>query len=219
MTGSGRDAADTPRKALDAHGWDERYAGRELLWSAEPNRFVAEEVAALPTGRALDLAAGEGRNAVWLAERGWEVTAVDFSPVGLDKARQLASRRGVEVEWILADLAEWRPDTGAFDLVLVAYLHVGADLLHRILQRSADALAPGGTLLAIGHDVANLDGGHGGPQDPAVLYTVEELRRALPGLQIHRAAQVRRAVELDDGRTATAIDTLVRAARPPADRS
>src|SRR4051812_9854296 len=93
---------------MDAAAWDERYAAAELGWSASPNRFVAAELADLSPGRALDLAAGEGRNALWLAERGWQVTAVDFSRVGLEKARALQRRhpRGaqLQVEWVHADV-------------------------------------------------------------------------------------------------------------------
>jgi SAM-dependent methyltransferase len=214
MAGQGDDDTGAARKPLGAAGWDERYGGRELLWKAEPNEFVAKEASDLPPGRALDLAAGEGRNAVWLAERGWEVTAVDFSPVGLDKGRKLAAHRGTQVEWVLADLSEWTPEPGAYDLVVLAYLHAGADLLRRVLARAAAALRPGATLIVIGHDADNLARGHGGPQDPAVLYTVELLTAALPGLEIVRADQVTRAMELDDGSTAGAIDALVRAERP-----
>ena len=90
---------------MNSAHWDQRYAGRELVWTSEPNRFLVQEVDGLTPGRALDLATGEGRNAIWLAERGWQVTGVDFSKVGLDKARQLANARGVHAEWILADLA------------------------------------------------------------------------------------------------------------------
>jgi SAM-dependent methyltransferase len=218
MAGSGNDAAGTPRKPLDARGWDDRYAGRELLWSAEPNRFVAEEVANLPAGRALDLAAGEGRNAVWLAERGWRVTAVDFSPVGLDKGRRLAAHRGVEVEWVLADLLSWTPPAESVDLVVLAYLHLGAQALHGVLAGAAAALVRGGTLVVVGHDLDNLARGHGGPQDPGVLYTVDTLAAAVRSLEIVRVEQVARTVELAEGGTATAIDTLLRAQRPQAAR-
>src|SRR5712691_6450155 len=101
-----------------------------------PNQFVAAELAALPPGRALDLAAGEGRNSVWLAERGWRVTAVDFSRVGLDKGQKLSAAHGVDdgqVDWVAADLGEYTPPGSAYDLVLIAYLQVGADLRARVL--------------------------------------------------------------------------------------
>ncbi len=203
-----------PEAAPDAAAWDRRYADRELLWTAEPNRFVADATRDLTPGRALDLAAGEGRNAVWLAERGWQVTAVDFSTVGLAKARQLAARRGVTVAWVTADLVEWEPPRAAFDLVVIAYLHAGPRLLATVLERAVDALAPGGTLVVVGHDVDNLEHGHGGPPDPALLYTVDGLAGALSGLTIVRAEQVRRPVDLDDGTRVDALDALVVARRP-----
>src|ERR1035441_2439850 len=79
--------------------WDQRYSGPDLVWGAGPNRFVTEEVAALPAGRAVDVGTGEGRNAIWLAERGWQVIAVDFSAAGLARAARLAAERAVSVDW------------------------------------------------------------------------------------------------------------------------
>jgi len=201
---------------VDRQQWDERYAGAEFEWSMHPNQFVAAELAALPPGRALDLAAGEGRNSVWLAERGWSVTAVDFSRVGLDKGRTLGAARGVadgQVDWVVADLSEYSPARAAFGLVLIAYLQVDAALRARVLAGAAAALTPGGTLLVVGHDLTNLTEGVGGPQSPDVLYTPEAITAGLPGLRIVRAERVRRTVERD-GAQATAIDTLVRAERP-----
>ena len=202
---------------MDRQQWDERYTGAEFEWSMHPNQFVAAELAALPPGRALDLAAGEGRNSVWLAERGWSVTAVDFSRVGLDKGRALGAARGVadgRVDWVVADLREYSPARAAFELVLIAYLQVDTALRERVLAGAAAALTPGGTLLVVGHDLTNLTEGVGGPQSPEVLYTPDAITAGLPGLRIVRAERVRRTVERDDGQ-ATAIDTLVRAERPP----
>lgn len=108
---------------MDASGWDERYAASELVWSAEPNQFVATELAGLTPGRALDLAAGEGRNAIWLARRGWEVTAADFSQVALDKGRTLAG--DTAVRWVCADATAWS-EPAAYDLVVLAYLQLPA---------------------------------------------------------------------------------------------
>jgi SAM-dependent methyltransferase len=195
---------------MDSRQWNERYSGAEYEWKTEPNQFVAAELAGLPPGRALDLAAGEGRNSVWLAERGWQVTAVDFSRVGLEKGRKLSAARGVSVNWVVADLVGYQPDPRAFDLVLIAYLHLEAQSRAEVLARAAAALAPGGTLFMVGHDRANLTEGAGGPQDPGLLYTADELRADLsgPGLRVIRAGQVRRVVHKDDG-NATAVDTLV----------
>lgn len=197
--------------AMEREDWDRRYQGAELLWSAEPNRFVAAELGELPPGRALDLGAGEGRNAVWLAERGWRVTAVDFSPVALDKGRRLARARGVAVDWVLADLRGYQAEP-AYDLVLVAYLHLLPVARAAVLPGAAGALARHGTLLVVGHDLANLAEGYGGPRDPAVLYTPESIAAELDGLTVHRAGRVRRAVG-DAAETRQAVDTLVLATR------
>ena len=198
---------------MDQGQWDELYASTELVWTAEANRFVVEELAGLATGRALDLGTGEGRNAIWLAERGWQVTAVDFSAVGLAKAAELAARRGVTgVRWVEADLREYQPGPAAFDLVLLAYVHLPPDEFAALLQRAASALAPDGTLLVVGHDVDNIAHGHGGPQDPRILHRVQDVVAALPGLAIQRAEQARRPVLTGDGERA-AIDSVVRAQR------
>jgi SAM-dependent methyltransferase len=200
---------------VDCRRWDEKYAGIEFQPALPPSQFVAAELTGLRPGRALDLAAGHGRHAVWLAEHGWRVTAVDFSRVGLDKARKLSAARGVDdgqVDWVVADLDDYRPAREAFDLVLMAYFQVGAALRAKVLARAATALAPGGTLLVVGHDLTNLAEGAGGPRYPEVLYTPEGISAGLRGLRIVRAGRVRRAVE-HDGAPATAIDTLVRAER------
>ncbi|HET9060494.1 MAG TPA: class I SAM-dependent methyltransferase [Acidimicrobiales bacterium] len=198
---------------MDSAEWDARYGTDELVWSAEPNRFLVDEVEQLVPGTALDLACGEGRNAIWLAGKGWSVTAVDFSAVGLAKAERLASTRGVEVDWVNADLRQWVPSPGRFDLIITMYLHVPAPDRGQLLRRAAAALAPGGVLLVVGHDITNLSDGVGGPQDPAVLFSPEDLVVDLEGLQIERAERVQRSVSTDDG-ARTAIDALVRAKRP-----
>jgi SAM-dependent methyltransferase len=198
---------------MSATEWDRRYAGSDFVWSIEPNRLLVEEVDRLrPVGLALDLGAGEGRNAVWLAGRGWSVTAVDFSPVGIDKGRRLADEHAVSVDWIIADVTAYQP-AGSFDLVVLAYLQLPIATLAPLLTTAAAALTVGGTLLLIGHDRANLREGVGGPQDPSVLHTVPDISAALDQLQIQRAEQYRRPV-LVDGVERFAIDTVVRAVRP-----
>jgi SAM-dependent methyltransferase len=202
---------------MDREEWNRRYAGRELLWTGEPNRFLVAETAALRPGRALDLACGEGRNAVWLAEQSWRVTGADFSEVALEKARRLADARGVEAEWVAADLLEYRPEPGAFDLVIVFYLQVPAAQRRTILRAAVEAVAPGGAFLLVAHDRANLEQGYGGPQEPAVLYTAEDVVADLDGLRIERAERVERPVQTPDG-DRIALDTLVRAVRPRSGR-
>ena len=194
--------------------WNERYAGTELLWTARPNRFLVAEVAGLQPGRVLDLACGEGRNAVWLAEQGWTATGVDFSDVALEKARALAGARGVAVEWVHADLLDYRPATGLFDLVLLFYLQLRAPERRLVLRAAADAVGAGGTLLLVAHDSRNLEHGHGGPGDPTVLNTPEDVVADLDGtgLDFDCAELARRPVETSDGER-IALDALVRARR------
>jgi SAM-dependent methyltransferase len=192
--------------------WNERYADPELLWGSTPNRFLVSETEGLPPARALDLACGEGRNAVWLAERGWRVTGVDFAEAALAKAAGLAAARNVELELIHADLLDWVPPAGAYDLVVVLYLQLPAAERRLVLGRAAGAVAPGGTFLLVAHDLRNLTEGHGGPSDPTVLTTADEVAAELPGLAVEQAGCVERPVE---GAGRPALDTLVRARRPP----
>lgn len=200
---------------MDSKAWDERYSGTELVWTAEPNRFLVAEADGLVPGRALDVACGEGRNAVWLAERGWRVTGVDFSAAGLAKARALARRRDVEAEWIEADVVTHRAQARAFDLVIVLYLQIAAEDRRRALRAAAGAVAPGGRLVVVAHDSANLAEGYGGPRDPTVLYTSAHVVADLDGtgLRIDRAERVERPVATAEGER-VALDVLVRATRP-----
>lgn len=201
---------------MDREGWNERYRAAELVWGAEPNRFVARELGGrAPAGRALDLACGEGRNAIWLAKQGWSVVGVDFSQVAIERARQLAADAGVEVDWVCADAAAYAARPGAFALVLIAYLQVPAAERRAVLARAAAALAPGGELLLIGHALRNCREGVGGPRDPAVLWEPDELAEELRavGLQVERCAEVPRPVEVE-GEEREAIDVLATARRP-----
>jgi SAM-dependent methyltransferase len=208
------DRPDTSvRATFSREDWNRRYAEKELLWSAEPNRRFAADVQPLPAGRALDLGCGEGRNAVWLAARGWQVTAVDFSEVALAKAERLASRRGAEVDWQLADLRDHVPPAEAFDLIAILYLQLPEAERRLVLGRAAAATAPGGVVYVLGHDTRNLTEGHGGPKDAAVLFTPEEVAADLAGLVVEQAERVERRVAVDDG-SAVAIDALVRASKP-----
>jgi SAM-dependent methyltransferase len=195
---------------MDSDAWDARYAAAELVWSAEPNRFLVAEVRDLAPGRALDVACGEGRNAIWLAEHGWEVTGVDFSPVALDKARRLAGGRGVTVTWLLADAVTDGLDPAAFDLVAVFYLQLPADQRRTAFGAAARAVAPGGTLLVVGHDTTNLTDGWGGPHDATVLYGPDDVVADIDDLEITKAEKVERPVLTAEG-TKTAVDALVRA--------
>jgi len=193
--------------------WNRRWAGEERVHaSTAPSRFVAAEVADLPPGAALDLACGAGRNAVWLAERGWRVTAVDFSGVALRMARSLEAERRVAVEWVEADVLAWTPPPRAYDLVCVLYLQLPAGERRTALARAAAAVRPGGTLLVLGHDLLNLTDGWGGPTQADVLFTPDDVVAEVGDLWIEKAERVRRAVD-EPGASREAIDALVRATR------
>ncbi len=196
--------------------WDERYAGREYVWDIGPNQFVERYLADLPPGRAIDLAAGEGRNAVWLARQGWRVTAVDFSRVGLEKARQLAVDHAVTelVDIVNADALTYTPPEPV-DLVVVAYLQIPEAQQQVALEHAASWLRPGGTLFVVAHDRANVEHGHGGPSDPDHCYDLDATVARLGFLEIRVAEVAKRRVETEGG-PRTALDTLVIATRPAA---
>jgi len=196
---------DKKEHIVDESFWDERYGGPDLVWTADANRFVVQECEHLPVGSALDLACGEGRNAVWLAARGWSVTGLDWSSVGLGKAEQLASAAGVSVSWTHADVLSWRP-AGSYDLVLLAYLQLSRSERQMALSIAASVTAPGGSLLVVAHDLTNLAGGVGGPQNPDVLWTLDEV--AVPGF-----AAARREVAVRPTPAGNALDTVVRLVR------
>ena len=191
--------------------WDRRYGAVENLWSARPNRFLVAEVEELAPGRALDLACGEGQNAIWLAALGWRVEGVDYSPVAIAKARARAERDGVAAVFREADLVEYEPERETYDLVLLLYLHLPAEEHRLVLRRAAGAVAPGGTLVVLGHDLLNTTEGVGGPSDTSLLYTPETVAAELTGLELETAERVLRDV---DGADRPAIDCLVRARRP-----
>jgi len=176
---------------VDAAAWDERYAAEPLVWSAGPNQFVAT-LGELPPGRALDLACGEGRNAIWLASLGWQVTAVDFSAVAIEKGRTMSP----DVDWVVADALTW---TGSgFDLAVLAYLQLPADERRIAVRRAWDALVPGGHLFVVAHDSSNLTEGTGGPQDASVLYTAEDVLSDIDAHEVVRAERVARVVPAAD---------------------
>jgi SAM-dependent methyltransferase len=205
---------------MDAEEWNQRYRTSELVWSAGPNQFVESELSGLPPGRAVDLACGEGRNAIWLARQGWQVTAVDFAEAGLDKGRRLAEN--LDIRWVCADATSWRPsdDDPAYDLCLVAYLQLDARERRAAVRAGYRSVRVGGTFLLVAHDSSNLTEGTGGPTDPAVLMTAEDVLGDLGGevFEVQRAERVARLVGGDghvhDAAPATtAWDCLVRVVR------
>ncbi|WP_054246511.1 class I SAM-dependent methyltransferase [Rhodococcus opacus] len=198
---------------MDAAAWDERYSQSDLVWGAPPNAVVVERVTSLPRGRALDLACGEGRNAHWLATRGWEVTGLDYSAVAVDKARRVAAEapRSVRerLDYRVADVTD--ADLGGeYDLVLMIYLHLAPEERLQVVNRAISALKPDGILMILGHDAVNLSQGVGGPQDAEILYMPDDLVNSFGGRLVVDVAE-RRFRETDAG---TAIDALVVAHHP-----
>lgn len=207
---------------MDAEAWDERYRETEMLWSAGPNIWVERRLAGTEPGRGLDLASGEGRNAIWLAERGWEMTAVDFSAVAIERGRSLSD----DVEFIEADVLTWEPEASGgdldensnvstdrsrgFDLVLIAYLQLEAEPLSDIVRKATTWVAPGGELFMVGHDISNLDEGVGGPQVAEILWDLDLMLEWLGDLGVIEGGIVKRPVEVD-GDIEYARDTLIRA--------
>ena len=190
---------------MDRHQWNERYAAQPVLWSVDPSPFLGGEVGDRGAGRALDLGAGEGRTALWLAERGWSVTAVDFSDVALERGRQRAEATGVAgtVDWICADLVDFDPTGATYDLILMMFVHLAPPQRRRLLQRAAATLAPGGLALVVGYDSTNPEGA-GGPRDPQILFTPDGVAADLRGLRVERAERIQ---------VGDAVDTVVRAVR------
>ncbi len=189
--------------------WDARHAAHDPIESHDPDPTLVMVAGGLKPGRALDLGTGDGRNAAWLAANGWRVVAVDFSRVALERAGASARARGLEVEWRQADLLGWRPDPAAFDLVILVFIHLPPVERDVVYRAAAEAVAPGGRLLVVGHDRDNIAHGEGGPQDPELLLTPAGVTSGLPaGFVVERAETIRR-----DGGASGPIDTVVLARR------
>lgn len=163
--------------------WNRRYQGTERLWPSDPNGLLVEFAHELRPGRALDVGAGEGRNAVWLAQRGWRVTALDVSGTALARAARRATEEGVELECVEADWREYRPGR-SFELVVISFMHPEPDERASMFASAREALVPGGHLFVVGVDLA--DHGRRGPPDAERLYTPERMVSALQDLDVLR---------------------------------
>ncbi|AKE88064.1 MULTISPECIES: class I SAM-dependent methyltransferase [Rhodococcus] len=208
-----------PENQLDEELWDERYRSRPALWSGEPNRHLVGEAAELEPGLALDVGCGEGADAIWLARRGWRVDGVDVSGVALRRAAEHADRAGAEIAgritWLHENLTAWDPGRGRYDLVSAQYMHLpppGRDVLFR---RLAEAVAPGGTLLIVGHHPSDLQTTVPRPPRPELFFTGADVVALLDpdGWDVVTEAAVARSVTDPDGRAVTVHDTVVRARR------
>lgn len=202
--------------------WDEMYRSRPRVWSGRPNPQLVAEAAGLPPGKALDLGCGEGADALWLAERGWTVTAVDVSAVALERAAAHAAEAGVgdRVTWLQRDLATWTPEE-QFDLVSVQFLHSTVAPWQPPHRLAANAVRPGGTLLIVGHHPDGLPpwSSHqgGSHADTGMFFTADQLTAELgiapPEWIVDVAESREREATGPDGQTAILADAVLRATR------
>jgi SAM-dependent methyltransferase len=169
--------------ATNRESYDELYRSASAIWTGRPNHPLVVEATGLPPGTALDAGAGEGGDALWLASRGWRVTAVDFAAIALERGAARAAELGLteRIEWLQQDLDDWTPPERSFDLVTAHYLHGAWTDRARMFRGLAAAVAPGGTLLVVGH--AHGEGwGHGHAHEPGVLFSAEDVAAVLePG--------------------------------------
>lgn len=186
--------------------WDERYARSEYVYGTEPNDFLRAEAERIPKGRVLCLAEGEGRNAVYLAGLGHEVTAVDLSIEGLKKAEKLARERGVTIAVEQADLATYTPQPAAYEGIVTIFGHLPAPVRKRLYGTIASSLVPGGVFILEVYRPEQLAFGTGGPKELTMLPTLAQLREELVGLELVVAQEVEREIHegiLHGGQSAT----------------
>ncbi|MEC7276322.1 MAG: class I SAM-dependent methyltransferase [Bdellovibrionota bacterium] len=194
-----------PTMGRDA--WNERYDRPNFIWTKKVDELLADEVKDLAPGKALDLGSGEGRNAVWIADHGWNVLGVDISDVAIKKAKSLAESSNVSdsTAFQVEDLNSYTPQESSYDLVLLMFIHVSMKEMEGILKKAVKALKPGGTFLLVGHDATNIEHGVGGPQDPHMLYNSDDILSVIgKEIEVEKAGTFMRE---------TAIDCLVKAKR------
>lgn len=177
--------------------WNQRYNQEEFVYGKEPNDFLLQKFSAIPKGKVLFLAEGEGRNAVFLAkQQGYEVTAMDSSAVGMEKARQLAQEEGVKLETVVADLNDFDLGTEQWDGIVSIFCHLPFDLRAKVHKKIIQALKKGGVLLAESYTQKQLEYATGGPKSKDLLVTMEALKKELSGLHfVHLLETVREVHE------------------------
>ncbi|KAA1399389.1 class I SAM-dependent methyltransferase [Aeromicrobium ginsengisoli] len=188
----------------DAADWDAMYAERGSIWSGEPNAQLVAEVTTMTPGTALDVGCGEGADAVWLAQRGWDVTAVDLSGVALERARGHASAAGVEIAFERADLVAAPPPPGGYDLVSAQFFHLPDPPRSQAYRGLGAAVAPGGHLLVVGH----YPSAHIGKDHPERLFTIDEVVALFPGWQVV-TAEIRERTAMHHGELSDLVDGVV----------
>lgn len=187
--------------------WDERYGEPGYAYGTEPNEFLVSVVSSIPPGRILSLAEGEGRNAVWLASRGYAVTGVDASAVGLRKAGELAAVTGVSITTVLADLSDYVIEPQRWDGIVACYCHLPSAVRAPLHRAVVAGLKPGGVFVLEAFSKEQLDYGSGGPQSLDMLMSLEELREELAGLEFLHAVRLERDVR--EGSRHTGLASVV----------
>ncbi len=189
--------------------WDARYEAKGALWGAEPNQFLAEIAEVLEPGTALDLGCGQGRNSLWLASRGFEVTGLDLSSVAIEQAKAVAAELDLDASFESVDLTTWDPAGRVWDLVVLTYLHLSHERRPVVHAAARRAVAPGGRLFVIAHHLDNFENGVGGPPVPELLFTEQQLADDFSNLKILRNEKVIRTTDEGD-----AIDLVFVGAMP-----
>jgi SAM-dependent methyltransferase len=212
------DPAD-PRAYNDSRGfWEERYRSRDILWSGNPNPHLVSEASDLASGAALDAGSGEGADAIWLAQRGWNVTAVDFSAIALERGLAQAASLGTAISrritWLHEDLTEWVPSEASYDLVSAQFLHLPKAPREALFRRLAASVAPGGSLLIVGHhpsDLAVIPR----PWIPDLFFTADDVAALLDPQEwdIEVSEARGRGATDPEGRAVTIHDAVLRARR------
>jgi SAM-dependent methyltransferase len=219
MGGGGNEMSEHEPERFDEAFWDTRYRSAHALWSGNPNRHLVAEADGLAPGTALDAGAGEGADAIWLARRGWHVTAVDISGVALDRAARHAAQAGGAVaeliQWLREDLLAWEPPERAYDLVTAQYLHLPTEDRRKLLARLAAAVASRGTLLIVGHHPSDLLTTMPRPRQPELFFTGDDLASELggDGWEIVTNVAAPREITDPDGRPVVIHDAVFRARR------
>ncbi|WP_427018056.1 class I SAM-dependent methyltransferase [Pseudarthrobacter sp. P1] len=204
---------------FDRTYWEDRYAAPGLAWSGDPNPVLVVEATGLAPGRALDIGSGEGADALWLAARGWLVTGVDIAVNALEKARARAESvdqaAADRIEWKQRDLTVWAPEPLSYDLVSAQFMHLPEPARTTLFRALAAAVAPGGTLLIVGHDVSDLDAGGHRAHLAELMFDVGDVLAAIDGesLRIEVAESRAREAAGEDPAKATMRDVVVRATR------
>jgi len=195
--------------------WDERYSEPGFAYGTAPNEFLVSVADRLPQGKILSLAEGEGRNAVYLASMGYQVTGVDGSEVGLRKAEELAKERGVSITTLHADLSEFEIEPEQWDGIIACYCHVPSAIRIPLHQAAVRGLKPGGVFVLEAFSKEQLGYGTGGPQSLDMLMALDDLKRELAGLEFVHAVQIERTVQEGRGHTGLASVVQILAFKPP----